>query len=817
MRREVPILLAIALFLPLMCHLHPAGGSGTRSPATIIVDISGGGDHISIQAAVNAAAPGDNIQIRAGTYDEIVQVNKRLNITGAGPSLTILDGGRPDHQDVINLGANGIVLSGISTTNGYFGHEFGGITIRGSGCRVINCSSYGNDYGMIIWSDNNHVQNNDLSNNNRNGIHMKFCSGNTVENNTCNGSAVTQGIWLEGCTNNVVRNNTCSENYKYGISIYQSSGNSVERNNCSDNELFNGINVYQSKDNNITENFLSGNGAAGLRIAMDSDGTTVRSNEITGNTDGIHFWRSNLRCVVKNNLIHNNTFFGMNCTDSDVVVNATLNWWGSPNGPYHATLNPDGSGDNVSDNVDFIPWLGGEPVNHPPVLESLPSIDVLEDTGMLHVLSASDPDGDPLTWSFETDLEWIEWNVRDRSVGGIPDNGDVGGGWVMVNISDGRGGFDEMSINVTVENVPPKVLGSDKPFALEDRPYENDYASTDDGQGNITWSIHTNCTWVRLDTANGTLSGTPLNEDVGQVFVNLSVDDGNGGSDFRNFTVTVANTNDAPIGIMEILDLDMMEDTTRTLELDELFTDPDGDDLEFDVYHKGSVQTYVSAFGTLEVIPVGDWSGTENFTLLARDGFMEASMEINVTVTPVNDAPENVLITAPGGPYLSNVTYAFSGSANDPDLPYGDRLNYTWSLDGLGTIGFGTEIIVNLTNGTHVLRLSVTDTSDVTVWTEFSFEVRDPAVNDTGTDDDEEPADDDDDASVIDDDTEPADDDDDDDASVIDDDAETDADRDEGLDPLALVIGGALVVCSLALLVIIFGLYLRKENDLPEE
>ena len=32
-------------------------------------------------------------------------------------------------------------------------------------------------------------------------------------------------------------------------------------------------------------------------------------------------------------------------------------WWNDPSGPYHATLNPGGLGERVSDNVDFTPWI----------------------------------------------------------------------------------------------------------------------------------------------------------------------------------------------------------------------------------------------------------------------------------------------------------------------------------------------------------------------------------------------------------------------------------------------------------------------------
>lgn len=40
-----------------------------------------------------------------------------------------------------------------------------------------------------------------------------------------------------------------------------------------------------------------------------------------------------------------------------VLVVAEKHWWGSASGPYHYSLNEDGTGDAVSDGVDFEPWL----------------------------------------------------------------------------------------------------------------------------------------------------------------------------------------------------------------------------------------------------------------------------------------------------------------------------------------------------------------------------------------------------------------------------------------------------------------------------
>jgi hypothetical protein len=60
-------------------------------------------------------------------------------------------------------------------------------------------------------------------------------------------------------------------------------------------------------------------------------------------------------------IIHNNNiagnYYGLTNNDSMIIIDAENNWWGDASGPYHPTLNPGGLGDEVSDDVDFDPWL----------------------------------------------------------------------------------------------------------------------------------------------------------------------------------------------------------------------------------------------------------------------------------------------------------------------------------------------------------------------------------------------------------------------------------------------------------------------------
>ena len=93
---------------------------------------------------------------------------------------------------------------------------------------------------------------------------------------------------------------------------------------------------------------------------------TISHNILTGATEGITTrggLLDNSTVLIKFNILTGNGDYGLYVEDSAVTVDATDNWWGHASGPSGGVADPvtsriaDGTGDAVSGNVHFDPWL----------------------------------------------------------------------------------------------------------------------------------------------------------------------------------------------------------------------------------------------------------------------------------------------------------------------------------------------------------------------------------------------------------------------------------------------------------------------------
>jgi hypothetical protein len=97
---------------------------------------------------------------------------------------------------------------------------------------------------------------------------------------------------------------------------------------------------------------------AKAQLLVSSGVTTISTSEFARGTHGVYI--RNGTAVIHGSSIYDSTEYGVfNATQN--TIDATNNWWGSATGPRHAS-NPQGTGDRISDRVNFGGWLTAEPL-----------------------------------------------------------------------------------------------------------------------------------------------------------------------------------------------------------------------------------------------------------------------------------------------------------------------------------------------------------------------------------------------------------------------------------------------------------------------
>lgn len=122
----------------------------------------------------------------------------------------------------------------------------------------------------------------------------------------------------------------------------------------------------------------------GKNNSLELHGSSIIHNRI-----GLEIEKTEL--IVSGNAISGNDIGARSTDTSEPVLLMENNWWGDVSGPQHPVLNPEGKGNEVSDNIDFDPWLGEYTNTIPPNPDPIPSPDPVPDP-----MPVPDPEPDPV-------------------------------------------------------------------------------------------------------------------------------------------------------------------------------------------------------------------------------------------------------------------------------------------------------------------------------------------------------------------------------------------------------------------------------------
>ncbi|HIF9463336.1 TPA: Ig-like domain-containing protein, partial [Photobacterium damselae] len=326
---------------------------------------------------------------------------------------------------------------------------------------------------------------------------------------------------------------------------------------------------------------------------------------------------------------------GTNPENGNVTINADGSWEYVPNPDFNGedsftVVVDDGKGgsDTITVTVNVTP------VNDAPVGEDV-SVETQEETAVTGQLTATDVDGDNLTFKPGTNPENGSVTVNpDGSWEYVPNPDFNGEDSFTVVVDDGNGGTDTITVTVNVTPVNDAPVGEDvSAETQEETVVTGQLTATDVDGDNLTFKPGTNPENGQVTVnADGSWEYVPNPDFNGEDSFTVVVDDGNGGTDTITVTVNVTPVNDAPVG--ENVSAETQEETAVTGQL--TATDVDGDNLTFKPgTNPENGQVTVNADGSWEYVPNPDFNGEDSFTVVVDDGDGGTdTITVTVNVTP---------------------------------------------------------------------------------------------------------------------------------------------------------------------------------------
>ena len=126
--RRAFALLFVILFVTSLVLLPPA--QVKAQPKILVVP----DDYSTINAAIDSAANGDIIQVKAGAYEEnAINTNKSLSIIGEGSQDTIINLNSPSHDEAIDVLGDKITFYDPALTVNSDNFTISGLTINSNG------------------------------------------------------------------------------------------------------------------------------------------------------------------------------------------------------------------------------------------------------------------------------------------------------------------------------------------------------------------------------------------------------------------------------------------------------------------------------------------------------------------------------------------------------------------------------------------------------------------------------------------------------------------------------------------------------------
>jgi parallel beta-helix repeat protein len=232
----------------------------------------------SLQTAINAARPGDTIEVESGIYAGPVSMTKRLSLHGidTGEGEPVIDAGGMGSAVVLLVA--GSSLEGFSIENAGGSELDAGIKVSARNMTIRKNIIRDNNIGIRLqFSKDNTIEGNDFFNNDR-GIFLFSSKGNTIKDNSFQDNKESLTIWESN--ENTIANNDIQGSKTNGIYLVSSTGNYITGNNASNNSM--SIYLTISPANFILDNKIFRSSDHGIYL-QKSGGNVLKNNIMSEN------------------------------------------------------------------------------------------------------------------------------------------------------------------------------------------------------------------------------------------------------------------------------------------------------------------------------------------------------------------------------------------------------------------------------------------------------------------------------------------------------------------------------------------------------
>lgn len=244
----------------------------------------------SVQAAIDAAADGDELALSPGVYRQRFTVHRRVALRGDGAA--VIDGG--GRGTVVTVTAPGAALVGLSIRGSgrNFNTEDAGLRVQAADVRMSELTIEDTLFGIFALQadrcviERSAVVGRDVPVSQRgDGIRLWYSHGCRLTGNQVRRSRDVV-IWYSSDT--VVEDNSVRQG-RYGLHYMYSDRNSFRHNRFEDNEV--GAAIMYSRGITLEENafsFSNGPSAYGL-LLKDADDVFIRRNRFVANSGALFF------------------------------------------------------------------------------------------------------------------------------------------------------------------------------------------------------------------------------------------------------------------------------------------------------------------------------------------------------------------------------------------------------------------------------------------------------------------------------------------------------------------------------------------------